>query len=78
MVLSPNPAKGQVTITLPVDPTPEWRLEIWSSSGISVRSLEIGSNQHDFNLKSLPAGFYVVKAINKVEPLQLQQRLIVR
>jgi len=25
-----------------------------------------------------PAGFYVVKAINKVEPLQLQQRLIIR
>ena len=78
MLLSPNPAKGQVTVTLPVDATPEWRLEIWSSSGISVRSLEIGSNQYDFNLKSLPAGFYVVKAINKVEPLQLQQRLIIR
>jgi hypothetical protein len=74
----PNPAQGQVTVSLPIDVTPEWQLELWNVSGIAVRSLEISSNQHNFNLKGLPAGFYVVKAINKVEQVELQQRLIVR
>jgi PKD repeat protein len=78
MVIMPNPAQGQVTVSLPIDVTPEWQLELWNVSGIAVRSLEISSNQHNFNLKGLPAGFYVVKAINKVEQVELQQRLIVR
>jgi hypothetical protein len=78
MVIMPNPAQGQVTVSLPIDVTPEWQLELWNASGVVVRSLEIGSNQHDFNLQGLPAGFYVVKATNKAEPLELQQRLIVR
>ncbi len=78
MLLFPNPAGGQVTVTLPAEAAPEWRLEVWNASGVAVRSFEIGSNEHDFKLENLPAGFYVVKAINKVEPLQLQQRLIVR
>ncbi|MEQ8702757.1 MAG: T9SS type A sorting domain-containing protein [Phaeodactylibacter sp.] len=78
MVLFPNPAEGQVTVTLPAEAAPEWRLEVWNASGVAVQSFEIGSNQHELKLENLPAGFYVVKAINKVEPLQLQQRLIVR
>ena len=78
MVLFPNPTDDHVTVTLPTDAAPEWRLEVWGSSGICVRSSEIGSNQHDFNLENLPAGFYVVKAINKVEPLQFQQSLIIQ
>ena len=78
MVLFPNPAEGQVTVTLPAEAAPEWRLEVWNASGVAVRSFEIGSNEHNFKLENLPAGFYVVKAINKAEPLELQQRLIVR
>jgi len=74
----PNPAQDVATAILPANAEPDWRVELWSSTGAIIQSHDINSNQVDFNLEGLPAGFYVVKAINKVEPLQFQQSLIIQ
>ncbi|MCR9053027.1 MAG: right-handed parallel beta-helix repeat-containing protein, partial [bacterium] len=74
----PNPAQDIATAILPVNAEPDWRVELWSSTGAIIQSHDINSNQVDFNLEGLPAGFYVVRAINKVEPLQIQQSLIIQ
>jgi hypothetical protein len=62
-VLSPNPAKDKIVLTL-ADPTPIIAIEIFNVNGgrVLTENLSSGTNRVEIDIRSLPSGIYFLRA----------------
>jgi arylsulfatase A len=63
MKLFPNPAQNLITITSNVAPGEHAVAQIFSQTGALMHSIELNTQFEEVDIKSLPAGFYIVRVL---------------
>ena len=70
----PNPAKGQIRISLPAK-TENNSISIFNLSGLKVKSISTTANAVYWDTKEVPAGVYILKA--KISGISYSRRMLV-
>ena len=59
--LFPNPSNDLVTLEIPDLEKPDYRLEIFSLSGIKISEMNFTESKFTFNISDYPKGMYFLK-----------------
>lgn len=61
IILYPNPSNDQVTLEIPGTEKTDYRLEIFSLSGIKIREMNFTENKFTFSISAYQQGIYFLK-----------------
>ena len=75
LIIYPNPSNDLVTVEIPGSENPDYRLEIFSLSGIKISEMKVAENKFTFNISDYREGMYFLKLF-KVNLQVGQEKLI--
>jgi len=76
LILYPNPSNDLVTLEIPGSENPDYRLEIFSLSGIKISEMKVTESKFTFNISDYRKGMYFLRMYK--ENLQVGQQKLVK